>query len=183
VLYEFAMTPDLFDASVANSDGRASIILVELLRGIAENGLSANLHKDRWLRHVTEKRATTLSPALKDKVLACLSVLHDRHRLVRHPKCMAGDPGNDKEWLNLAFDSHDRIPFHAIVLSQSLRRLRPRMRRLGRVLWFFGFSAVGRSTEEDIVADQIGCRLPRRSYSDIASCEIPGAYRPLAELA
>jgi len=120
VLYEFAMTPDLFDASVANTDGRASIILVELLRGIAENGLSANLHKDRWLRHVTEKRATTLSPALKDKVLACLSVLHDRHRLVRHPKCMAGDPGNDKEWLNLAFDSHDRIPFHGIVLSQPL---------------------------------------------------------------
>jgi len=72
VLYEFAMTPDLFDASVANSDGSASIILVELLRGIAENGLLANLHKDRWLRYVTEKRTTTLSPALKDKVLACL---------------------------------------------------------------------------------------------------------------
>jgi hypothetical protein len=120
VLYEFAMTPDLFDASVANSDDRASIILVELLRGIAENGLLANLHKDRWLRHVTKKRVTTLSPALKDKVLTCLSVLHDRHRLVRHPKCMAGDPGNDKEWLNLAFDSHDRIPFHAIILSQAL---------------------------------------------------------------
>lgn len=120
MLYEFAMTPDLFDASVANTNGSASIILVELLRGIAENGLLANLHKDRWLRHVTEKRATTLSPALKDKVLTCLSVLHDRHRLVRHPKCMAGDPGTDKEWLNLAFDSHDRIPFHAIVLSQPL---------------------------------------------------------------
>lgn len=120
VLYEFAMTPDLFDASVANSDGRASIILVELLRGIAENGLLANLHKDRWLRHAKEERTTTLSPALKDKVLTCLSVLHDRHRLVRHPKRMAGDPGNDTEWLNLAFDSHDRIPFHAIVLSQPL---------------------------------------------------------------
>ena len=39
MLYEFAMTPDLFDASVANSDERAGIILVELLRGIAENGL------------------------------------------------------------------------------------------------------------------------------------------------
>jgi hypothetical protein len=49
-LYEFAMTPDLFDASVANSDGRVSVILFELLRGIAENGLLANLHKDRWLR-------------------------------------------------------------------------------------------------------------------------------------
>ena len=73
MLYEFAMTPDLFDASVANTNGSASIILVELLRGIAENGLLANLHKDRWLRHVTEKRTTTLSPALKDKVLTCLS--------------------------------------------------------------------------------------------------------------
>jgi hypothetical protein len=103
-LYEFAITPDLFDASVANSDGRASVILVELLRGIAENGLLANLNKDRWLRHVTEKRTTTLSPALKDKVLTCLSALHDRNRMVRHPKRVAGDPLNDKEWLNLAFD-------------------------------------------------------------------------------
>jgi len=120
VLYEFAMTPELFEASVANTDNSAGVILVELLRGIAENGLLANLHKDRWLRHVTEKRTITLSPALKDKVLACLSVLHSRHRLVRHPKCMAGDPGTDQDWLNLAFDSHDRFPFHAIILSQAL---------------------------------------------------------------
>lgn len=120
MLYEFAMTPELFDASVANTDNSAGIILVEVLRGLAENGLLANFHKDRWLRHVTEKRATTLSPALKDKVLSCLSVLHSRHRLVRHPKCMAGDPSTDQDWLNLAFDSHDRIPFHAIILSQTL---------------------------------------------------------------
>jgi len=120
VLYEFAMTPELFEGSVANTDNSAGVILVELLRGIAENGLLANLHKDRWLRHVTEKRTITLSPALKDKVLACLSVLHSRHRLVRHPRCMAGDPDTDQDWLNLAFDSHDRIPFHAIILSQVL---------------------------------------------------------------
>lgn len=120
MLYEFAMTPDLFEASVANTDSSGGIILVELLRGIAENGLLANLNKDRWLRHVTEQRATTLSPILRSKVLLCLSILHDRHRLVRHPKCIAGDPSSDTEWLNLAFESHARIPFHAIVLSQSL---------------------------------------------------------------
>ncbi len=120
MLYEFAMTPDLFDASVANTDKSAGVILTELLRGIAENGLLANLHKDRWLRHVTENRATALPPALKDKVFTCLKVLNDRHRLVRHPKCMAGDPDTDQDWLNLAFDSHDRIPFHAIILSQVL---------------------------------------------------------------
>lgn len=120
MLYEFAITPDLFDASVANTDKSAGVILTELLRGIAENGLLANLHKDRWLRHVTENRATTLPPALKDKVFTCLKVLNDRHRLVRHQKCKEGDPDTDQDWLNLAFDSHDRIPFHAIILSQAL---------------------------------------------------------------
>lgn len=120
MLYEFAMTPELFDASVVNAESSAGIVIVELLRGLAENGLLANLHKDRWLRHVTEERTNTLSPALKDKVLACLSVLDSRHRLVRHPKCMTGDPGTDVDWLNLSLESHQRIPFHAIVLSQSM---------------------------------------------------------------
>jgi len=120
MLYEFAMTPDLFDASVADTDSSAGVILIELLRGIAENGLLANLHKDRWLRHVSETRITSLSPSLRDKLIACLSVLYDRHRLVRHPKRMNGDPGSDLDWLNLALESHQRIPFHAIVLSQPL---------------------------------------------------------------
>jgi len=120
VLYEFALTPELFDSSIAHTDGSASVILLELLRGIAENGLVANLHKDRWLRHVAERRAITLSPALRDKVSACLSVLHDRHRLVRHPKCTAGDPSADTDWLNLALEAHRQISLHAIILSEQL---------------------------------------------------------------
>ena len=52
MLYEFAMTPDLFDASVIDTNDSANIILVELLRGIAENGLLANLHKDLSLIHI-----------------------------------------------------------------------------------------------------------------------------------
>ena len=120
MLYEFAMTPDLFDASVIDTNDSANIILVELLRGIAENGLLANLHKDRWLRYVTEARITSLPPALKDKIMTCLNVLHDRHRLVRHPRCLNGNPASDLDWLHLAMDSHQRVPLHAIVLSQSL---------------------------------------------------------------
>lgn len=121
VLYEFAMTPDLFDASVAHTNGSAGVILVQLLRGIGENGLLANLNKDRWLQHITAIRATTLSAVLRDKVFTCLKMLHDRHRLVRHPRCTAGDPQTDMEWLDSAFESHQRIPFHAIVLSQALK--------------------------------------------------------------
>jgi len=120
VLYEFAMTPNLFDASVIDPDPRASVILVEILKGIAENGLLANLHKDRWLRHVQDQRITTLPPSLKDRILTILNLLHDRHRLVRHPRRHAGDPATDFDWLGLALESHGRVPFHGILLSQDL---------------------------------------------------------------
>ena len=119
MLYEFAMTPELFDASTINSQDGASIILIEILRGIAENGLLANFHKDRWLRHINTK-ITSLSPALQDKIRSCFEIIDNRHRLVRRPKCMKGDPASDQEWLDLALYSHQRIPFHAIILSQLL---------------------------------------------------------------
>jgi hypothetical protein len=114
------MTPNLFDASVIDPDPRAGVVLVELLRGIAENGLLANLHKDRWLRHVLEQRIGSLPPGLKDRILTLLNRLHDRHRLVRHPRCQAGDPATDYDWLRLALESHERISFHGILLSQDL---------------------------------------------------------------
>lgn len=120
MLYEFAMTPDVFGATVVERDAALGVILVELLRGMCDNGMIANLHKDRWIRHVREDRVRGLSSGLKDKVITCLNALHDRHRLVRHPRRMAGDPATDNDWLNLALESHGRIPFHGIVLSQAL---------------------------------------------------------------
>ncbi len=120
MLYEFAMTPNLFDAAVIGQDPRASVVLVELLKGIAENGLLANLHKDRWLRHVQDQRITTLPPSLKDRILTILNLLHGRHRLVRHPKRQGGDPATDYDWLGLALESHGRVPFQGILLSQDL---------------------------------------------------------------
>ncbi|MDD3460728.1 MAG: hypothetical protein PHW28_05480 [Mesotoga sp.] len=118
MLYEFAMTPDLFDSSVNNTDN-AGTILIQLLRGLAENGLLANLHKDRWVRHI-EQRIDSLTPPLKDQIKSCLTTLDNRHRLVRHPKCMSGNPSSDLDWLNLALESHQRIAFHAIFLSHDL---------------------------------------------------------------
>jgi hypothetical protein len=120
VLYEFAMTPDVFDATVVDSDPTLGVILVQLLRGLCDNGLIANLHRDRWIRHVREHRLVGLSPSLRDKVISCLNILHDRHRLVRHPRRMQGDPTADSEWLELALESHRRLPFHGIILGKAL---------------------------------------------------------------
>lgn len=79
----------------------------------------ADVHKGKWSAHIAA-RIDSLSPALRDKVKVCMNVLNDRHRLVRHPKCMDSDPRTDQDWLNLICESHDRIPFHAIILSQML---------------------------------------------------------------
>jgi hypothetical protein len=52
VLYEFAMTPDGFDTTVVDGDPTLGVILVQLLRGMCDNGLIANLLKDCWVKHV-----------------------------------------------------------------------------------------------------------------------------------
>ena len=120
MLYEFAMTPDLFDESIIGCNPNAETILVQILRGIAENGLLANLHKDRWIKHIIQQRIPNLPQRTKDKIMSCLNVLESRHRLVRHPKSHNGDPANDIDWLNITLTSHAETPFHAIFLSHNL---------------------------------------------------------------
>lgn len=116
MLYEFFITPDVFDKS--NSD-KGSIILLQLLRNMQKNGLLANPNKGKWVPHV-EKKIEKLKPDLRDKVLTCFKNLKDRHRFIRHPRRRGGDPVTDQDWLDLGLSSHEQIPFHAIILSQKL---------------------------------------------------------------
>lgn len=119
MLFEHAITPDLFDSKFLETVDPDGTKLIEILRGLVQFGLLANLNKGSWIRHVKE-RTNTLSPTTKEIVLRYLSSLHDRNRLVRHPKSVTGEPSTDCDWLKLALVSHDRNPFHAIILSQTL---------------------------------------------------------------
>lgn len=119
MLYEFAFTPDTFDASLLNHDPVLSFTLIQLLRGVAENGLLANLNKGRWQQHIMQ-RLEKLSPNSKHQIIACLNLLKDRKRLVKHARRKSGDPTDDLEWLELALDSHRRSPLHGIVLGEEL---------------------------------------------------------------
>ena len=83
------------------------IVLVELLRGLCDNGLLANLHAGRWMtdvrRHQTHK---DLPPNVRDRLESCLSLLHDRNRLVRHPAGSSGLEGDDFRWLKWSLERH-----------------------------------------------------------------------------
>ncbi len=123
LLYEFALTPDLFDPAVVGVNPQLQIILVQLLRGMGDNGLVANLHNEGWHRHIIT-RLGGLPPYLRDQVMECLTILHDRNRLVAHPANVGGDPADDDAWLDLALASHHLVPFYSIFLSQALIDLR-----------------------------------------------------------
>ena len=120
MLYEFAIIPDVFEPSLIDADSALSLAVIEILRGISENGLVANLNNDEWAKYVQQERVSGLSAALRDKILACLTLLYDRHRLVRHPQNAGGNPTTDQDWLALAIDSDRLTAFHGIVLSDAL---------------------------------------------------------------
>lgn len=124
MLYEFAIMPELFDASTISGDKRAEVILPQILNGMLKNGgLLANLNKDKWQGHVEERVGTLVSdfPDLRDRILTLIRTLDDRHRLIRHPKSKRGGPSTDQDWLNVTLDSHEETRFHAIILSQALK--------------------------------------------------------------
>ena len=119
MLYEFAITPDTFDAQNYETHRQNEVSIVQLLRGIIENGLIADLHKGKWLEEVFETRLSALPPNLRDEIKSCLILLNDRNRLVRHPKCNPS-PAQNQDWFNLLLNSDGTIKFYGIVLGDDL---------------------------------------------------------------
>ena len=114
MLYEFGITPDTFDAPNYRTHRQNEVSIVQLLRGIIENGLIADLHKGKWLADVFDSRLSSLSPALRDQIKSCLTILNDRNRLVRHPKYPT-NPADDIDWFNLLLESDNNVSFYEII--------------------------------------------------------------------
>src|SRR5262249_46667352 len=122
MLYHFAITPDVFDPAALKVSSPESVILVELLRGIADNGLLADLHAGAWHTQIRGKSGIgSCLPAVRDKLLSCLTVIHGRNRLVKHP---AGSvqPADDFCWLRWALERHQAdvtYPMKGVVVSDA----------------------------------------------------------------
>ena len=122
LLHEFAMIPDVFNASALRKDRRLELIVVQILRGLSDNGLLANLYKDHWEKEVRDRILNFPQELqeVRDKLIACLKVLKDRNRLVRHPRAGEQAPSQGADWLKLAMRSHEETPFHGIILDKEL---------------------------------------------------------------
>jgi hypothetical protein len=122
VLYSFAITPEIFDPSFARDGTVTDVFLTELLRGLCDNGIVANLQAGQWMTQVRRcLNSNNSSPNLRDKLSNCLEVLHDRNRLIRHPINSERDPSDEFRWLRWALERHAAKPagaFHAIVSTE-----------------------------------------------------------------
>lgn len=127
MLYSFAITPDAFEPWAINDKNREGVVIVQLLRGLAENGLLADLENGEWLTHVKRVHdADKNSPMLRKDLSLCLEVLHDRHRLVRHPKGTPREENDEYRWLFWALErhnSHAEKRFQGIVATGDLIEL------------------------------------------------------------
>lgn len=122
MLYSFAITPEVFEPWFAPDGTAEGRILTELLRGLCDNGILADLHAGQWLTQVRRCLDNNKSPPdLRDKINSCLAVLSKRNRLVRHPASSERPETEEYRWLHWALERHGHDPegsFQAIVSSE-----------------------------------------------------------------
>jgi hypothetical protein len=117
LLCEFAMTPDAFQEPGENRDQVHDFALVQLLRDIADDALLSDYDGGKWLEYITGQRIPLLPQGIKDKVIACLSVMKERRRLVVRPELAGNDPVKMSDWLDLAVAAHRKSPMDAIFVG------------------------------------------------------------------
>ena len=118
MLYEVALTPDVFSATEHKANPALTAELKALLRDLVHNGLIADLHKGGLSKHIYEE-IKAFPQQQRPLVMSLLNTLKDRQRFVEHPKS-SSEPLTAQSWLGLALYSHKQTAFHSIVVGREL---------------------------------------------------------------
>ena len=122
MLYHYALIPDIFRSELLIKRPSAQVVLKQLLRGLCDNGLIANLHTDAWVKHIDADLLPLMPPTVQDCVRSCLRTLKDRSRLITcAPTPYSPDVlTNHEDWLDAAVAVHNQTELQGIVLTQAL---------------------------------------------------------------
>ncbi len=119
MLYELILTPQVFEKinleEIPNQWYRETL---EILKASSKNGIIISLNKDEWIRE-SLIRLNYLSPHLKDKILSLFKRLKDANLIVKIPKSTI-NASSESEWIAVANDSQNGIPFGMIVATQHM---------------------------------------------------------------
>ncbi len=120
MLYEFAITPEVFDPGVIAKHPHLESSLGVILREICRNGLLANLNRGKWLQLVNGTFLPKLSFELQSEVREYLEYLDNRKRLVPCPLGIANDPVGPEDWFYAANEINGQVPLHGIIVGKKL---------------------------------------------------------------
>jgi len=122
VLYEFALAPEIFDASKHENNRALEIVLEQVLTMLHTNGLIADLQEGVWRKDVGE-RVLGLSQTHAKKVERLLQGLARRNRLGRRVATGNDSEQTGSDWYGLAVASHRKDNFHGVILTETQRAL------------------------------------------------------------
>lgn len=118
MLYEFALTAGIFDQFPQVSQPITNQALVQVLYGVRQNGLLANLYNGSWWAEVKRKQ-NGLPFEIRRLIVELLSQLWDRGLIIHRAKQLGRCPQSDAEWLEEALASHEQMAMHSIVTRKS----------------------------------------------------------------
>lgn len=120
MLYHYAITPEAFEHSAITEMRPAGVVPIELLRGMCDSGLLADLDAGRWMTQVRRNQQQDgIPPSVKDHIDSCLKVLSSRNRLVRHPAGSVAYETDDFRWLKWSIERNLVCQFAAVFSSDA----------------------------------------------------------------
>ena len=114
MIYEFALTPGVFDPSLCLNRDQWELQLRYLGKGVMTDGLIADLQEGDWSKFVQRKQA---EGCLHLKAKELFRKLRENNRLRSRPSCGADSCLHDSEWLSEALSSHEQEAFQGIITS------------------------------------------------------------------
>ena len=120
MLYEFAITPEVFHPKVIAEQPQIETGIEHILDAICKDGLIDNLHKGQWMNLVQGKLLPGLPSTLRDEIREKLEYLDNRKRILSCPECSAGEPTNTDHWLEAAKEISAHVPLRGIIVSKKL---------------------------------------------------------------
>ena len=114
MIYEFAITPGVFDPSLCGNRDQWELQLRYLAKGIMADGLVADLQDGNWSEFVSTQQ---LQGLLHQKAKELLTKLRASNRLRLRPRCNTNTCLIDLEWLLEAVSSHGQEALQGIITA------------------------------------------------------------------
>jgi hypothetical protein len=118
MLYEFTVTPGIFEEGLLATSDHMARDLIRLLDGLQQNGLIGNLCDSHLRREIGARISALPAGRLREDLRCGLEMLDKRQRFIDRPYVGPGWPGDDPAWLQEAVNSHSTENFYSIVTTE-----------------------------------------------------------------